>query len=107
MNAKEEFLKATEGKNVKCCEIYFLHERNDEEIIKAINDNQDRLNLSEKQKLRWHKKALCLVGFKELQEISVLDFEHQGNMDDWMIIEKIEDVVVGTSIPYNYEKSRF
>ena len=80
---------------------------NDEEIIKAINDNQDRLNLSEKQKLRWHKKALCLVGFKELQEISILDFEHQGNMDDWMIIEKIEDVVVGTSIPYNYEKSRF
>ncbi len=80
---------------------------NDEEIIKAINDNQDRLNLSEKQKLRWYKKALCLVGFKELQEISVLDFEHQGNMDDWMIIEKIEDVVVGTSIPYNYEKSRF
>ena len=45
--------------------------------------------------------------FKELQEISVLDFEHQGNMDDWMIIEKIEDVVVGTSIPYNYEISRF
>jgi len=28
-------------------------------------------------------------------------------MDDWLIIEKIEDVVVGASIPYNYEKSRF
>jgi hypothetical protein len=28
-------------------------------------------------------------------------------MDDWLIIEKVEDVVVGTSIPYNYEKSRF
>ena len=80
---------------------------NEDEIIKVINENQDRLNLSEKQKLRWHKKALCLVGFKELQEIPTLDFEHQGNMDDWMIIEKIEDVVVGTSIPYNYEKSRF
>ena len=36
-----------------------------------------------------------------------LDFDHQGNMDDWLIIDKIEDVVVGTSIPYNYEKSRF
>lgn len=81
---------------------------NDDEIIKVINDNQDRINLSEKQKLRWHKKALCLIGFEDLQDISPpLDFEHQGNMDDWMIIEKIEDVVVGTSIPYNYEKSRF
>lgn len=25
----------------------------------------------------------------------------------WLILEKIEDIVVGTSIPYNYEKSRF
>ena len=25
----------------------------------------------------------------------------------WLIIDKIEDVVVGSSIPYNYEKSRF
>lgn len=29
-------------------------------------------------------------------------------MDDWLIIDKIEDVLVnGTSIPYNYEKSKF
>jgi hypothetical protein len=27
-------------------------------------------------------------------------------MDDWLIIEKIEDVTVGTSIPYNYDNSR-
>ncbi len=45
--------------------------------------------------------------FKNVEEINALDFEHQGNMDDWLIIEKIEDVVVGTSLPYNYEKSRF
>jgi hypothetical protein len=28
-------------------------------------------------------------------------------MDDWLIIEKIEDVVVGTSIPYDYKNSKF
>lgn len=28
-------------------------------------------------------------------------------MDDWLILEKIEDVVKGTSIPYNYENSKF
>lgn len=28
-------------------------------------------------------------------------------MDDGLIIEKIKDVVVGTGIPYNYEKSEF
>ena len=53
------------------------------------------------------KKRLCLVGFKDVAQIEPLDFDHQGNMDDWLIIEKIEDVLVETSIPYNYEKSRF
>lgn len=80
---------------------------NDEEITKNIEYNNDKLQLSEKQKKRWHKKCLCLVEFSNVEEISPLEFDHQSNMDDWLIIEKIEDVVVGTSIPYNYDKSKF
>ena len=79
----------------------------EEEIIKILEENQSKLNLSLKQKERWHKKCLCLVQFKDAKEIIPLEFDHQGNMDDWLIVEKIEDIVVGTSIPYNYEKSRF
>ena len=79
----------------------------EEEITKVLTDNQEKLNLSEKQTARWHKKCLCLVEFENVERISPLAFDHQGNMDDWLILEKIEDVVVGTSIPYNYEKSRF
>ncbi|AJP12628.1 TPA: hypothetical protein KRE09_003312 [Clostridioides difficile] len=79
----------------------------EDEISKILNENQSKLNLSEKQKVRWHKKCLCLVEFENVEEITPLDFDHQGNMDDWLIVEKIEDVVVGTSIPYNYEKSKF
>lgn len=79
----------------------------EEEITKIIEDNNDKLLLTDKQKERWHKKCLCLVEFNKVESISPLDFDHQGNMDDWLIIEKIEDVVVGTSIPYNYEKSKF
>ncbi len=79
----------------------------DEEITKTLADNQNKLNLSDKQKVRWHKKCLCLVEFENVKEISPLAFEHQGNMDDWLILEKIEDVLVGTSIPYNYKNSKF
>lgn len=79
----------------------------DEEITKILEDNQSKLNLSDKQKVRWHKKCLCLVEFEDVKEISPLAFEHQGNMDDWLILEKIEDVIVGTSIPYNYKNSKF
>ena len=80
----------------------------EDEIVKTLNNNQDKLNLTEKQKERWHKKCLCLVEFDGVQKIKPpLAFDHQGNMDDWLIIDKIEDVFVGTSIPYNYEKSKF
>ncbi|MCI9558981.1 hypothetical protein VSQ48_03100 [Candidatus Ventrimonas sp. KK005] len=79
----------------------------DEEITKILAENQSKLNLSDKQKVRWHKKCLCFVEFEDVKKISPLAFEHQGNMDDWLILEKIEDVIVGTSIPYNYENSRF
>ena len=79
----------------------------EDEIVNTLEQNQSKLNLTEKQKKRWHKKCLCLVEFSDIEQIDPLDFEHQGNMDDWLIIEKIDDVVVGTSIPYNYEKSKF
>lgn len=80
----------------------------EDEIVQTLNDNQSKLALTDKQRVRWHKKYLCLVEFENVQKIEPpLDFDRQGNMDDWLIIEKIEDVVVGTSIPYNYEKSRF
>ena len=79
----------------------------EDEIVKVLEDNQSKLNLSNKQKERWHKKCLCLVEFKDVKEIDALEFDHQSNMDDWLIVEKIEDVVVGTSIPYNYNSSKF
>ncbi len=50
---------------------------------------------------------LCLVKFEHVEEITLLALEYQENMDDWLIIEKIEDVVVGTSVPYDYEKLSF
>ena len=80
----------------------------EEEIVSILEENQTKLQLSEKQKERWHKKCLCLVEFEKVELLEPpLAFDHQGNMDDWLIIEKIDDVVVGTSIPYNYEKSKF
>ncbi|PXV62470.1 hypothetical protein CLV62_11910 [Dysgonomonas alginatilytica] len=79
----------------------------DAEIISTLETNQAKLRLTDNQKERWHKKCLCLIEFKDVEEITPFDFDHQGNMDDWLIIEKIEDVVVGTSKPYNYDNSRF
>ncbi|MDR0813827.1 MAG: hypothetical protein LBO63_07505 [Oscillospiraceae bacterium] len=79
----------------------------EDEINKVFDDNQPALNLSDKQRERWHKKCLCLIAFDDVEQIEPLDFDHQNNMDDWLIVEKIADIVVGTSIPYNYDNSKF
>jgi len=79
----------------------------EEEIAKVLDENKEKLNLTKNQEKRWHKKCICLVEFEHVEEIEPLDFDHQNNMDDWLIIEKIEDVVKGSSIKYNYKKSKF
>ena len=70
----------------------------EDEITKILDENQSKLNLSDKQKERWHKKCLCLIEFDHVEEIRPLAFKHRTNMDDWLILEKIEDVTVGTSM---------
>jgi hypothetical protein len=102
---KKGSAKITATANVKSVQNYV--KLSDEEINNVYAQNQEKLNLSKKQQERWRKKCMCLVEFENVKVIEALDFDHQGNMDDWLIIDKIEDVVVGTSIPYNYEKSRF
>lgn len=73
-----------------------------DESLEIMNENQAKLNLSDQQVVRWHKKCLCLIEFEGVEEIEPLNFDHQGNMDDWLIVDKIENVVVGSSIKYNY-----
>lgn len=79
----------------------------DEEITAAIEERNDKLLLTEKQKERWHKKCLCFVEFGGVEKIEpALPFAHQSNMDDWLILEKIGDVLEGSSVPFNYENAR-
>lgn len=104
------FMKKGTGKITAKAEVAHVDnylKLSEEQIIKVLAENQEKLDLTEKQKERWHKKCLCLVEFKNVEAIQPMDFDRQGNMDDWLIIQKIEDVVVGTSIPYNYDNARF
>lgn len=102
---KKGTAKITEKAIVKDVQNYI--KLSDDEIIKILEENQKKLNLTDKQKERWHKKCRCLIEFEKVETIEPLDFDRQGNMDDWLIIDKIEDVLIGTSVPYNYEKSKF
>ena len=77
----------------------------EEEITRILSENSGKLNLSDKQMVRWHKKCLCLVEFENVEEITPIAFEHQSNMDDWLILQRIEDVAAGTGTQYDSYRS--
>lgn len=99
---KEIRLKAT------VCKVENFVKLTEQESKEVLNKNQHLLNLSSKQAERWVKKCLVLVQFKDVIILqNPLEFEHQTNMDDWLILEKIEDVLAGSSKSYNYSISKF
>ena len=77
----------------------------EEEITRTLSENSGKLNLTDKQMVRWHKKCLCLVEFENVEEIAPIAFEHQSNMDDWLILQRIEDVAAGTGTQYDSYRS--
>ena len=77
----------------------------EEEITRTLSENSGKLNLTDKQMVRWHKKCLCLVEFENVEEIAPIAFEHQSNMDDWLILQRIEDVAAGTGTQYDSHRS--
>jgi len=64
-----------------------------EESEKIIKGNMGQLKLTEAQKKRWiGKRYLCLIGLKDIHEIEPFSYVREKNMDDWIILESIEDI---------------
>lgn len=64
-----------------------------EESEKLIQDNMDKLDLTSAQLKRWNgKRYLCFIEISDIKEIEPFTFKRTNNMDDWLIIEDIEDV---------------
>ena len=64
-----------------------------EESEKLIQENMDKLNLTNAQLKRWNgKRYICLIEISDIKEIEPFTFKRTSNMDDWLIIEKIDEV---------------
>ena len=68
-----------------------------EQSTKLVDDNQDKLNLSDKQYSKWAgKRYLVLIevdNFEEIQPFEI-DRSQYGNMDDWLPVEDINRVKI-------------
>lgn len=80
----------------------FNSEKMTEEQSKLlVEENQDKLNLTNAQLKRWAgKKYLCLVEVKDVETIEPLKLNRQKNMDDWISVEDISSILVGSEEEY-------
>lgn len=66
-----------------------------EESIKLVKNNQNKLQLTEKQFQKWAgKRYIVLIKIKDIKKIKPfsVDKSNYGNMDDWLPVEKIDNV---------------
>lgn len=74
----------------------FHSEKMDDAESKAlVEQNQEKLRLTEKQLARWAgKRYLTLIEVAQVEEVAPfgIDKSGYGNMDDWLPVEKIEVV---------------
>lgn len=66
-----------------------------EESVQLINDNQDKLCLSDLQCKKWMgKRYLILIDVYQIEKIEpfLIDKSNYGNMDDWLPVEDIATV---------------
>lgn len=64
-----------------------------EESDRIIEENSSYLKLTQAQIKRWSgKRYLCLVGLKNVEEISPFSYNREKNMDDWITVERVGDI---------------
>lgn len=65
-----------------------------EESERVIEENMNRLKLTEAEKKRWTgKRYLCLIELKDVQEIKPFSYVRGKNMDDWITVESVKDIM--------------
>jgi hypothetical protein len=65
----------------------------EEESKALIMKYMSRLQLTDGQLNRWAgKKFLCLIEIEEVIRIDPFTYERAGNMDDWIIVESIDEI---------------
>jgi hypothetical protein len=68
-----------------------------EESKNLVEENQPKLNLTNSQIKRWAgKRYLVLIEITDVSEISpfVIDKSNYGNMDDWLPVGEISEVII-------------
>ena len=65
---------------------------NNDEINDIFNKYNNRLNLTNNEKIKWGKKCICLIEFKSLEKIEGINIPKYTSLEDWLMYESLEDI---------------
>jgi hypothetical protein len=66
-----------------------------EESEHLINENADKLRLTPAQLKRWMgKRYLCFIELENIEEVEPFSYERASNMDDWVVVESMDQIRV-------------
>jgi len=75
--------------------IFNSNKMSKEESTALVKENQDKLQLTDKQFQKWAgKRYIVVIEITEITEVKPfsIDKSSYGNMDDWLPVENIENV---------------
>jgi len=75
--------------------VYNSEKLSEEESKQVLNENQSKLALTPEQVKRWgSKRYLVLVEVEDICSVESFAFDRSGfgNMDDWLPVDKVENV---------------
>lgn len=74
--------------------VYHSEKLTRDESERIIDENMYRLKLTPDQRKRWiGKRFLCLVEIENVVPVEPFSYVREKNMDDWIIVEKVQDVM--------------
>lgn len=77
----------------KISNVFNSEKLTEEESRSLIMENMDKLQLTNSQLARWvGKRYLCLVEIFDVKKIDPFSYERAGNMDDWIIVNSIDEI---------------
>ena len=62
------------------------------EIDKLFDTYSKKLNLTEDEIKKWKKKCICVIEFDELQNIEPLDIPNYTPLEDWIMINDLDEL---------------
>jgi len=75
------------------CGVFNSEKLSEDQSIKLLDENMEKLQLSKDQKKRWcGKKYLCFIELQNVVTIIPFTFRRSNNMDDWITLNSIDDV---------------